>query len=82
MNKCYNSCAWEMKEKITDTHHKCDFDQKSSFVKGESEFRVCQYMSRRLKGINIPRKRVCQVKLLKSVHIEVGDRKVTQLVRE
>eukprot|EP00957_Ditylum_brightwellii_P069130 5249090-Ditylum_brightwellii.AAC.1 len=46
------------------------------------EFRVCQYISRKLKGIKIPQKRVCHMKMLKSVHIEVGDREMRRLVRE
>eukprot|EP00957_Ditylum_brightwellii_P100144 7631714-Ditylum_brightwellii.AAC.1 len=68
MIKRYNGCAWEVKEKIMDTH--------------QLEFQVCQYMSRKLKGIKIPRKRVCWMKMLKSAHIEVGDSKVRWLVRE
>eukprot|EP00957_Ditylum_brightwellii_P009216 697450-Ditylum_brightwellii.AAC.1 len=71
MNKCYNGCAWEVKEKIMDTHRKCHCGWKSSFIK-ESEFRVCK----------IPQKRVCQMKMLKSVYIEVGDREMRRLVSE
>ena len=95
MIKQYNGCAWEVKEKIMDTHSECDYGRKSSFVKGgllnaylgkkcfaaESEFRVCQYISRKLKGIKIPWKRVCQMKMLKSIHIEGGDRETRRLVR-
>eukprot|EP00957_Ditylum_brightwellii_P105452 8039082-Ditylum_brightwellii.AAC.1 len=81
MIKCYNGCAWEVKEKIMDTHHKCDYGWKSSFVK-KSEFQVCQFISRKLKDIKIPQKRVCQMKMFKLVHIEVGDREVRQLVRK
>eukprot|EP00957_Ditylum_brightwellii_P005718 436250-Ditylum_brightwellii.AAC.1 len=28
MNKCYNGCKLEVKEKIMDTHRKCDCGQK------------------------------------------------------
>eukprot|EP00957_Ditylum_brightwellii_P115187 8784709-Ditylum_brightwellii.AAC.1 len=68
MIKCYHSCKSEVKEKIMDTH--------------QSKFQVCHSMSKRLKGIKIPRKRVCQMKMLKSVHIEVRDIEVRWLVRE
>ena len=34
MNKRYNGCESEVKERIMDTHRKCDYGRKSSFVKG------------------------------------------------